>query len=146
MEISLEITINRPVSAVFDFFVSPKNLKSWVFDFNRFIPIKGRSRKKGEKAKHIYGKGKAILEVTEEVIENKRNEAFEAFNIVKNMHTLNSYEFEELDDNKTKIKVYLDIKMKPAILNFVSPIMKGSFRAQQLRDLQKLKQVLENQN
>ncbi|MEM7103061.1 MAG: SRPBCC family protein [Bacteroidota bacterium] len=144
MEINLDITINRPVAEVFDYFVAPKNLKNWVYDFNRFLPVKGKNRRKGDKAKHIFGKGKNKLEVVEEVLENKRHEVFEVFMSVKNMHSLNTYTFESLEDNSTRIMLHLDIKMKPAILNLVSPIMKGSFKSQQSRDLRKLKEVLEN--
>ena len=68
MNFQSEIIINKPVKAVFEFTVNPKNLSRWVNGFEKYKPISGKPRKGGSTGIHIYNDKEGRMEVREEVL------------------------------------------------------------------------------
>lgn len=146
MKLSVAVKINSPAQSVFKYFINPKNLKNWVFDLSGYKLKKGNSRKEGASGVMTFGKGESRLEVTEVVREIIPNKKFESFQFHNNMESTNVYSFSEPEPGTTDISLSLDIRMKPFFMNWIAPLLKSTIRKQQLRDLRKLKQVIENED
>ncbi len=142
MKFSSEIIINRSVKEVYRFAVSPKNLNKWVNDFQSYKPIKGRNRKKGSTATHIYEDQAGKLEVHEEVLDITPEKLFKTRLSHKNMNTVLEFRFLN-QGGSTKVVTDTYVKLKPAVFNLFSFFMKGQMKKQQQADLRRLKNVVE---
>ena len=142
MKFSSEIEINRSVKDVFRFAVSHKNLSRWVDGFQAFKSVKGRNRNKGSKATHIYKDAAGILEVHEEVLDIIPEKSFKTSLSHKNMDTVLELKFLNYG-GRTKVITDTNVKLKPAIFNLFSFLMKGQMKKQQQADLRRLKNAVE---
>lgn len=142
MKFSSEITIKRSVKEVYRYAVSHKNLGKWIDGFEAYRSIKGRNRGKGSQATHVYKDSAGKLEVHEEVIDLIPEKSFITRLTHKNMDT--QLEFRFLDQGgSTKVITDTNVKLKPAVFNLFSLLMKGKMKKQQQADLRRLKNILE---
>lgn len=145
MKFSINIDINCSAKKVFDYLIDPKNLSEWVTDFTSFEIVKGSRKRKGGKGKHIFGTGAQKLVVQEETLLVNPNKEFKTFMYHKRMESTQSYLLHSKADQITALTFEIEMTMKPKILNFISPLAKGTMQKQQLRDLRKMKNVLESE-
>ena len=142
MKFSSEIEINRSVKEVYRFAVNSKNLSRWVDGFQTFKSVKGRNRNKGSKATHIYKDAAGTLEVHEEVLDIIPEKLFKTSLSHKNMDTVLELKFLNYG-GRTKVITDTNVKLKPAVFNLFSFLMKGKMKQQQQADLRRLKNAIE---
>ena len=141
-----KIVINKPVKEVWDFFKNPDNLILWLSGFQKFEHISGIPGTVGATAKHHFlERGKELIldgELTE-VVQEKR-----IIGILDSSMMLNKVTngFDDLGNGQTEVSLSSDTQFKGFLWKQVGPLMKGEFKKRQEKDLQTLKQVLENGN
>jgi len=140
------VIINKPVKEVWEFFKNPDNLKLWHSGFQRFEPVSGTPGTAGAKAKHYFlEKGKELV-LDEEIIEIIPEKKFAGtLGSPTMVNTVTNY-FNDLGNNQTEYSLSSDTQFKGFFWKQVGPLMKGEFRKRQEKDLQTLKQVVENGN
>ena len=138
------IVINRPIKEVWNFFKDPDNLKRWLSGFQRFEHISGIPGTVGAKAKHHFlERGKELIldgELTE-VVHEKR-----IIGILDSSMMLNTVtnSFNDLGGDQTEVGISSDTQFKGFPWKQIGPFMKSEFKRRQEKDLQTLKQLLEN--
>ena len=141
-----KIMINRPVKEVWDFFKNPDNLVRWLSGFQKFEHVSGTPGTVGAKAKHHFlERGKELVldgELTE-VVEEKR-----IIGILDSSMMLNKVtnSFTDMGNDQTEVSLSSDTQFKGFLWKQVGPLMKGEFKKRQEKDLQTLKDLLENGN
>jgi len=139
------VIINRPIKEVWDFFKDPNNLKLWLGGFQRFEQVSGEPGTIGAKAKHYFIERGKDLVLDEEILEVIPEKKFlGTLDSPMMVNTVTNY-FNDLGNNKTEYSLSSDKQFKSFFWKQVGPLMKGEFKKRQEHDLQKLKQVLENQ-
>jgi uncharacterized membrane protein len=138
------VVINKPVKEVWDFFKNPDNLILWLSGFQKFEHISGIPGSVGAKAKHHFiERGKELVldgELTE-VVEEKRIIGILDSSMMSNNVTNN---FTDLGKDQTEVSISSDTQFKGFLWKQIGPLMKGEFKRRQEKDLQTLKQILEN--
>jgi uncharacterized membrane protein len=140
------IIINKPVKEVWDFFNNPDNLKRWLGGFQKFEHVSGIPGSVGAKAKHHFlERGKELILDGEliEVINEKR-----ITGILDSSMMLNKVTniFNDLGNDQTEVTLSSDTQFKGFLWKQIGPLMKGEFKKRQEKDLQTLKEILENGN
>ena len=141
-----KIIINRPVKEVWDFYKDPDNLTRWLSGFQKFEHISGSPGTVGAKAKHHFlERGKELILDGEliEVVPEKRFIGTLDSSMMLNTVT-NS--FTDLGNDQTEVSLSSDTQFKGFLWKQLGPLMKGEFKKRQEKDLQTLKQILENGN
>ena len=139
-----KVIINKPINEVWEFFKNPDNLKLWLSGFQKFEHISGIPGTVGAKAKHHFlERGKELIldgELTE-VIQEKR-----IIGILDSSMMLNTVtnSFDDLGNDQTEVGISSDTQFKGFPWKQIGPLMKSEFKKRQEKDLQTLKQVLEN--
>ena len=140
------VIINKPVKEVWDFFKNPDNLTLWLSGFQKFEHISGTPGTVGAKARHHFlERGQKLIfdgELTE-VVEEKRFIGILDSSMMLNKVT-NS--FHDLGNDQTEVSLSSDTQFKGFLWKQIGPLMKGEFKKRQEKDLQTLKQILENGN
>jgi uncharacterized protein YndB with AHSA1/START domain len=140
------IVINRPLKEVWDFVNNPDNLINWLGGFRRFEQVSGEPGAVGSKGRHYFlEKGKELVLDGEilEVIPGKKFTGTLGSSMMLNTVT-NS--FNDLGNNQTEYSISSDTQFKGFLWKQIGPLMKGEFKKRQEKDLQQLKQFLENAN
>jgi len=138
------VVIDKPVKEVWEFFKNPDNLILWLSGFQKFEHISGIPGTVGAKAKHHFiERGKKLVldgELTE-VVEGKRIIGILDSSMMSNNVTNN---FTDLGNDQTEVSISSDTQFKGFLWKQIGPLMKGEFKRRQEKDLQTLKQLLEN--
>lgn len=141
-----KIIINKPVKEVWDFFQDPGNLKLWLSGFQKVEPVSGTPGTVGSKAKHYFlerGKELVLDEEITEVVPGKKFAGTLGSSMMINNVTSH---FTDLGNDQTEYSLTSDTQFKGFLWKQLGPLMKGEFKKRQERDLQTLKQVIENGN
>ena len=139
------VIINRPIKEVWAFFKNPDTLKLWLGGFQRFEQVSGTPGTVGAKAKHYFlEKGKDLV-MDEEIIEViPEKKIVGTLSSPMMVNTVTNY-FNDLGNNQTEYSLSSDTQFKGFFWKQIGPLMKSEFKKRQENDLQRLKQVLENQ-
>jgi hypothetical protein len=138
-----KVIINKPVKEVWEFFKNPDNL-IYTSGFQQFEHISGIPGTVGAKAKHHFlERGKELILDGEliEVIQEKR-----IIGILDSSMMLNKVtnSFNGLGSDQTEVGISSDTQFKGFPWKQIGPLMKGEFKKRQEKDLQTLKQLLED--
>src|SRR6185436_5204289 len=140
------VTINKPIKVVWEFFKNPDNLKLWLGGFQRFEHISGTPGTVGAKAKHCFlEKGKELV-MDEEILEVIPEKKFVGTLGSSMMVNTVTNHFIDLGNGQTEYSISSDTQFKGFLWKQIGPLMKGEFRKRQEKDMQTLKEVLENKN
>ena len=140
-----KVVINKPIKEVWEFFKNPDNLIRWLSGFQKFEHVSGIPGTVGAKAKHHFlemGKELVLDGELTEVIEEKR-----IIGILDSSMMLNKVtnKLNDLGNDQTEVSLSSDTEFKGFLWKQIGPLMKGEFKRRQEKDLQTLKQLLENQ-
>ena len=139
------VIINKPIREVWEFFKNPDNLRLWLGGFQRFEHISGTPGTAGAKAKHYFLERGKELVLDEEIIEVIQEKKFAGtLGSPMMVNTVTNY-FNDLGNDQTEYSLSSDTQFKGFLWKQIGPLMKGEFKKRQEKDLQTLKQVLENQ-
>ena len=139
------IIINRSIKEVWAFFKNPDTLKLWLGGFQRFEQLSGTPGTVGAKAKHYFLERGKDLVMDEEIIEVIPEKKFVGtLSSPMMVNTVTNY-FNDLGNNQTEYSLSSDTQFKGFFWKQIGPLMKSEFKKRQENDLQRLKQVLENQ-
>lgn len=140
------IIINKPIKEVWTFFENPDNLKLWLSGFQKAEHISGVPGKPGAKAKHYFLEKSKELIMEEEIIEVISEKKFVGtLGSPMMLNTVTNY-FNDLGNGRTEYSISSDTQFKGFLWKQLGPLMKGEFKKRQERDMQTLKEVLENKN
>jgi len=139
------VIINKPIKVVWEFFINPGNLKLWLGGFQRFEHISGTPGTAGAKAKHYFLERGKELVLDEEIIAVIPEKKFAGtLSSPMMVNTVTNY-FNDLGNDQTEYSLSSDIQFKGFLWKQIGPLMRGEFKKRKEKDLQTLKQVLENQ-
>jgi hypothetical protein len=139
------VIINKPIKVVWEFFIDPGNLKLWLSGFQRFEHISGTPGTAGAKAKHYFLERGKELVLDEEIITVIPEKKFAGtLSSPMMVNTITNY-FNDLENDRTEYSLSSDIQFKGFLWKQIGPLMRGEFKKRKEKDLQTLKQVLENQ-
>lgn len=139
-----KIIINRPLKEVWQFFENPDNLKLWLGGFQKLEHVSGTPGTAGAKARHYFlerGKELILEEEILEVIPEKKFAGTLGSSMMVN--TVTNY-FNDLGNDQTEYIISSDTQFKSFLWKQIGPLMKGEFKKRQEKDMQTLKEVLEN--
>lgn len=141
-----KIIINRPVKEVWDFFQNPDNLGLWLTGFQKIEHISGEMGAVGSKAKHYFLERGEKLVMDGEVMEVIPGKKFVGTLDSSMMINHVANYFNDLGNGQTEYSLSSDTQFKGFLWKHLGPLLKGEFKKRQEKDLQTLKQVLENGN
>ena len=140
------IIINKPIKDVWSFFENPDNLKLWLSGFQKVEHVSGVPGTRGAKAKHYFLERGKELVLDEEIIEVIPGKKFVGtLGSSMMVNTVTNY-FNDLGNGQTEYSISSDTQFKGFLWKQIGPLMKGDFKKRQEKDMQTLKQVLENKN
>jgi hypothetical protein len=142
MKFRSEIIINKPLKDVFKYTINPKNLSNWVDGFEKFKPLSGKSWQVGSIGIQFYNDKEGKLEVREEVLAHESDKSLKTHLSHKNMETILEFRFLDQGDS-TKLIAEAQVRLKPFLFNLFAPFVKTPMKKQQLADLKRLKNCLE---
>lgn len=142
----MRIIINRPVREVWEFFQNPDNLKLWLSGFQKVEHVSGVPGTVGAKAKHYFlERGKELI-LDEEILEVIPEKKFVGtLGSSMMLNTVTNY-FKDIGNGQTEYSISSDTQFKGFLWKQIGPLMKGEFKKRQERDMQTIKEVLENKN
>jgi len=141
-----KIIINKPVKDIWEFLQKPDNLKPWLTGLQKVEHVSGEPGTVGAKARHYFlerGKELVLDEEILEVIPEKKLVGTLGSSMMLNTVT-NS--FTDLGNGQTEYSISSDTQFKGFLWKQIGPLMKGEFKKRQEKDMQTLKEVLENKN
>jgi uncharacterized protein YndB with AHSA1/START domain len=142
----MKIIINRPVKDVWEFFQNQDNLILWLSGFQKAEHISGEPGTVGAKAKHYFLERGKELVLDEEILEVVPEKKFVGtLGSSMMLNTVTNY-FNDLGNGQTEYSISSDTQFKGFLWKQIGPLMKGEFKKRQEKDMQTLKQVLENKN
>ena len=138
------IIINKPIKEVWRFFENPENLKLWLSGFQKVEHISGVPGAQGAKAKHYFLERGKELVLDEEIIEVIPGKKFVGTLGSSMMVNTVTNHFNDLGNGQTEYSISSDTQFKGFLWKQIGPLMKGDFKKRQEKDMETLKQVLEN--
>lgn len=137
-----EITINKPVQEVWDFFSKQGNLHKWLQGFQSVRVLKGEFGQPGARAEHTYkALGRSIV-MNERVLVSEPCKQFESFVTNSAIDTGVKTFFEDLGD-KTKVKCYVEVDIKSRPLKLIRKLIVKYSAERSKNDWLKLKDIVE---
>ncbi|MEM6722381.1 MAG: SRPBCC family protein [Bacteroidota bacterium] len=146
MLIKLTETINAQPEKVFEIMTNTRLLKKWMLDLTQVKETSGSRSKPGHQSILIFGKGEGALEVEETIIEFNKPKQLKLDLASRNMKSQQTFQFEALPDQKTRINARIKVNLRPAIINLFILFLRPSIRNQQRGDLKRLKRLIEERN
>jgi len=145
MKFTINVIVKENKAEVFRYLTSPAKLTEWTKGLQSIKPLKGRRSKEGGTSKLFFKEQKTTFSVEEEVLVFDRNNRFKIRLDHQEMVSVVDYYFRTTDDQTVVIAKY-DIHLKNLLNRFVAIFFKGPIKKQQLEDLKKLKQKIENKH
>ncbi len=148
MILSHEVTVNKPLQAVWDYSNNPDNLSKWLNDFLRYEQITGDNKapKVGDKSNHTYQEGKRefTMEETITVYDPPHRIELLMTSGYFDMQIVNR--FEEIEPGKTRLFASADFirvgLMMKCIFFFSS---KKKMQSDHEKQINKLKELIETE-
>ncbi|MCP4438146.1 MAG: hypothetical protein GY810_04310 [Aureispira sp.] len=137
-----EITIDKPVQEVWDFFSTRGNLHKWLQGFQSVRVTKGEFGQPGARAEHTYrALGRSIV-MNERVLVSEPCKRFESFVSNPAIDTGVKTMFEDLGE-KTKVKCYVEVDIKSRPLKLIKKLIVKYSAERSKNDWKKLKSIVE---
>jgi hypothetical protein len=134
--------INCPVEKVFEFAVDQSNLARWQASFVSGEQLTEGPRRVGTRVREIRRMGPRPAEIVAEVTAFEVNKAFATRTLSQPQATVN-YAFVS-ENGGTRIVFKFTLRPQ-GFLRLMEPFMAGSLKKDSVADLEKLKQILEQQ-
>ena len=143
MTITSEITIDKPVQAVWDFTDNEHNLGKWLQGFQRWELVSGERGKPGQVAnQHYEERGRQFI-LQETILEMNPPHHSKLALYHKTMESVIDMRFDDVD-GKTKASLVCDIQLK-GIWKILGPLSKKTFQKRQDDDFARLKAAVESE-
>lgn len=146
MLIKLSETINAHPNQVFEIMTNTRLLKKWMLDLTQVKETAGSRSKPGHQSIFVFGKGEAALEVEETIVHFEKPKKLELDLSSRTMKSNQTYQFEAVSDQQTRIQARIKVNLRPAILNLFILFLRPSIRNRQKGDLKRLKRLIEERN
>lgn len=146
MLIKLSETINGKPERVFEIMTNTRLLKKWMLDLTQVKETSGSRSKPGHQCILVFGKGEAALEVEETILHFEKPKKLELDLSSKTMRSHQTFIFEALPNDQTRIDARIKVNLRPVILNLFILFLRPSIRNQQKGDLKRLKRLIQERN
>tara|TARA_X000000950_G_C13707818_1_gene574913 strand:+ start:131 stop:646 length:516 start_codon:yes stop_codon:yes gene_type:complete len=139
-----EVTVNKPVEAVFKTFNQQENLKNWIPEIKSLEVINETIGKTGSTYKMVVENQGQEITMTEKVLAYVPNEKVTIFYDAENMLKTDDYIFKSNGD-ATTITLTSSCKSDSYIMACLFPYFKGTFQKQDQGYLDNFKEFVEKQ-
>lgn len=145
MKFTLELPIKRSRAEVWKAFDNPENMKKWQPSLISFETIRGTQGQPGAVSKLTYKEREREFSLMERV--TYREEPHRLDGVYENDFADNTVRntFIEQDKENTLWRVETEFKFKTLFMRILGPIVKKNFVLRTQRDMQRFKEVVENQ-
>ena len=141
---SAEVSINKPLSEVFQTFNNSENIKNWITEIKSFDVVNENPGKTGSIYKIVIDSQGQEITMTEKVIAFVPNEKVTLFFDAENMLKTNDYLFSE-NNGITTITLNASCQSDSYIMACMFPLFKGTFQKQDQSYLNNFKDYIEKQ-
>ena len=142
MKYKLQITINRPIDRVVEFFEDPNHMKEWQQEMSGYDVISGVSGRVGLKLNLMYELVDHQEVVTYTLIGKEPMSSLTILLEQSDNKTTQINNFEKIDDNATKLTQKCSVRFV-GLKSLVGFISIGSKKSRSLRHLESFKNLLE---
>jgi uncharacterized membrane protein len=142
-KIIASVTINAPVSKVWQKFMDPDSLKYWLSGFISIQHLSGEPGKSGSKSKMIFLERKKEMTVHEEVVKVIEGTEY-AFKIVHPSLFIYNHVYLSANNGQTILRQETEMHPQQFMLKIIMPLMKGSMKQRTLKDLQRFRKFIES--
>lgn len=145
MKFTLELPLKRSRTVVWRAFDNPENMKKWQPSLVSFETISGTQGQPGAVSKLTYKEREREFSLRERV--TYREEPHRLDGVYENNFADNTVRntFIEQDKDNTLWRVETEFKFKTLFMRILGPIMKKNFVIRTQRDMERFKELLENQ-
>lgn len=145
MKFTLELPLKRSRTEVWRAFDNPENMKKWQPSLVSFEMISGTQGQPGAVSKLTYKEREREFSLRERV--TYREEPHRLDGVYENNFADNTVRntFIEQDKDNTLWRVETEFKFKTLFMRILGPIMKKNFVIRTQRDMERFKELLENQ-
>lgn len=145
MKFTLELPLKRSRTEVWRAFDNPENMKKWQPSLVSFETISGTQGQPGAVSKLTYKEREREFSLRERV--TYREEPHRLDGVYENNFADNTVRntFIEQDKDNTLWRVETEFKFKTLFMRILGPIMKKNFVIRTQRDMERFKELLENQ-
>lgn len=145
MRFTLELPINKPREEVWKAFDNPQNMNKWQRSLTLFEPVSGTQGQPGAVSKLTFEEHGRQFELIEKVTyrdePNRLDGVYEnnfADNIVRNT-------FIEKGKDQTLWVLETEYQFKTLVMRILGPVMKKNYIARTQKDMERFKEMVENQ-
>jgi uncharacterized protein YndB with AHSA1/START domain len=145
MKFTLELPIRRSRAEVWKAFDNPENMKKWQPSLISFETISGTQGQPGAVSKLNYKEREREFSLMERV--TYREESHRLDGVYENDFADNTVRntFIEQDKDSTLWRVETEFKFKTLFMRILGPIMKKNFVLRTKRQMERFKELVENQ-
>jgi len=142
---SAQVSINKPLKAIFETFTNIKNVKNWIPEIISIDVLEENIAKTGSVYKIVIeNKGQEIT-MTEKIMAFVPNEKITLFFDAENMLKKDDYTFSEKDGVST-VTLNASCQSDSYIMACIFPYFKSTFKAQDQSYLNNFKEFIESKN
>jgi|SRR5688572_9530947 hypothetical protein len=145
MKFTLELPINKSRAEVWKAFDNPENMKKWQPSLISLETVSGTQGQPGAVSKLIYKENEREFSLIEKVTHREKPRRLDgvyennfADNILKNT-------FIEQSREQTLWVVETEFRFKTLLMRILGPIMKKNFVMRTQKDMERFKELVENQ-
>ena len=137
------VTVKAPAEQVWKILMDPGKLPGWLTGFISIQHLSGEPGKAGSKSKMVFLQRGKKMEVQEEVVKVNPHREY-IFKIVHpSMFTYNSIGL-SVNGGETSLEQVSELHPQNFLVKLVMPFMKNNLRKVMQHDLNKLKNIIEN--
>ncbi len=138
-----EILLNKPANLVYDVLSDLDATKKWMQGLQEATLVSGEVGKAGTTIDYTFlERGKEVL-FSETVITVIKNKKIASNLESKHVRIRIIIDLVSLSPDRTKIKIYNDVKGKTFGMKLMLPFFKGMMKKRQLEDFNRFKKILE---
>jgi uncharacterized membrane protein len=142
MKTESSVTINKPVSDCWDYFMNEENLGKWLQGYQSTETIEGEPMTVGSKHRMKFEEKGRPMEFIETVTAVEPNKEF-SFQLDHKMMTAQVQVLFKEEGGKTVVTQISENQAKGFMMKLMVPLMKGSMRKRQQGQYQTFKELVE---
>lgn len=142
MKYTSEVTINKPITQVWDFFIDESKTKLWQPTYLSTEVIEGKRGEVGSKNKMKFNNKGKVMEMMEEIVEKIPNKKFTAIYRAPNVYNYNEIEFSSVNQDQTHLKMITEFKFS-SFMKIIGFVFRGAFVKESQNNLDLIKSACE---
>jgi polyketide cyclase/dehydrase/lipid transport protein len=145
MKFRLELSINKSRAEVWSAFDNPENMKTWQPSLLTFEPVSGTLGQPGAVSKLTYKENEREFSLLEKVtVRDEQSRLDGSYENEFADNTISNIFIEEGQDTTLWV-METEYRFKTLLMRMLGPLMKKNFVARTEKDMERFKEMVENQ-